>query len=140
MVRTLAREIRQGRRNVGALKLSNLLQPDRFEEDFNIRRVRLLRLRRPNLRPYFPSANENSNASALSNTSAKSNRIFVNTAQSRMPSTTNLSANPDASSTVQFYKQSTEKRAPLQADVGWSNVRGMVEGASAGGCEIVNHG
>jgi len=37
----LQREIRQGRRNVGALKLSNLLQPDRFEEDFNIQRVRL---------------------------------------------------------------------------------------------------
>ncbi len=37
----LQREIRQGRRNVGALKLSNLLQLDRFEEDLNIRRVRL---------------------------------------------------------------------------------------------------
>ena len=37
----LQREIRQGRRNVGALKLSNLLQPDRFEEDLNIRHVRL---------------------------------------------------------------------------------------------------
>ena len=37
----LQREIRQGRRNVGALKLSNLLQPDRFEEDLHIRRVRL---------------------------------------------------------------------------------------------------
>jgi hypothetical protein len=37
----LQREIRHGRRNVGALKLSNLLQPDRFEEDFNIRHVRL---------------------------------------------------------------------------------------------------
>lgn len=37
----LQREIRQGRRYVGALKLSNLLQPDRFEEDFNIGRVRL---------------------------------------------------------------------------------------------------
>ncbi len=37
----LQREIRHGRRNVGALKLSNLLQPDRFEEDFNIRSVRL---------------------------------------------------------------------------------------------------
>jgi hypothetical protein len=32
----LQREIRHGRRNVGALKLSNLLQPDRFEEDLNI--------------------------------------------------------------------------------------------------------
>jgi len=37
----LQREIREGRRNVGALKLSNLLQPDRFEEDLNIRHVRL---------------------------------------------------------------------------------------------------
>jgi hypothetical protein len=43
----LQREIRQGRRNVGALKLSNLLQPDRFEEDLNIRRVRLEPLPRP---------------------------------------------------------------------------------------------
>lgn len=37
----LQREIREGRRNVGALKLSNLLQLDRFEEDLNISRVRL---------------------------------------------------------------------------------------------------
>ena len=37
----LQKEIREGRRNVGALKLSNLLQPDRFEEDLHIRRVRL---------------------------------------------------------------------------------------------------
>jgi hypothetical protein len=37
----LQREIRENRRNVGALKLSNLLQPDRFEEDLNIRQVRL---------------------------------------------------------------------------------------------------
>jgi hypothetical protein len=34
-------EIRAQRRNVGALKLSNLLQPDRFEEDLQISRVRL---------------------------------------------------------------------------------------------------
>lgn len=37
----LQREIRAERRNVGALKLSNLLQPDRFEEDLNISQVRL---------------------------------------------------------------------------------------------------
>lgn len=37
----LQREIRAGRRNVGALKLSNLLQPDRFEEDVAISRVAL---------------------------------------------------------------------------------------------------
>src|SRR5208283_819590 len=47
VVRYLQREIREGRRNVGALKLSNLLQPDRFEEDLNIRRVRLEPLPRP---------------------------------------------------------------------------------------------
>jgi hypothetical protein len=37
----LQREIRAGRRNVGALKLSNLLQLDRFEEDLQSSRVRL---------------------------------------------------------------------------------------------------
>lgn len=34
-------QIRHQRRHVGALKLSNLLQPDRFEEDLHIARVRL---------------------------------------------------------------------------------------------------
>jgi len=37
----LQKEIRAGRRNIGALKLRNLLSPDRFEEDFHISRVRL---------------------------------------------------------------------------------------------------
>lgn len=32
----LQSEIKEGRRNIGALKLSNLLQPDKFEEDLNI--------------------------------------------------------------------------------------------------------
>ena len=41
VTRYLQREIREGRRNVGALKLSNLLQLDRFEEDLNISRVQL---------------------------------------------------------------------------------------------------
>jgi hypothetical protein len=41
VVRYLQREIRHTRRNVGALKLSNLLQLDRFEEDLNICRLRL---------------------------------------------------------------------------------------------------
>ncbi len=43
----LQREIREGRRNVGALKLSNLLQLDRFEEDLNISRVRLFAPKAP---------------------------------------------------------------------------------------------
>ena len=41
VIRYLQREIRESRRNVGALKLSNLLQLDRFEEDLNISRVAL---------------------------------------------------------------------------------------------------
>ena len=41
VVRYLQKEIRHTRRNIGALKLSNLLQLDRFEEDLNISRVRL---------------------------------------------------------------------------------------------------
>lgn len=50
----LRREIRESRRNVGALKLSNLLQPDRFEEDLNIRRVRLEAPPRPVSPPPAP--------------------------------------------------------------------------------------
>ena len=41
VIRYLQREIREGRRNVGALKLSNLLQIDRFEEDLNISQAQL---------------------------------------------------------------------------------------------------
>jgi len=41
VVAYLQREIRASRRNVGALKLSNLLQLDRFEEDLNISKVKL---------------------------------------------------------------------------------------------------
>jgi hypothetical protein len=47
----LQKEIRQTRRNVGALKLSNLLQLDRFEEDLNISRVRLKPAPAPPLNP-----------------------------------------------------------------------------------------
>jgi hypothetical protein len=42
VIRYLQKEIRHTRRNVGALKLSHLLQLDRFEEDLNISRVRLV--------------------------------------------------------------------------------------------------
>jgi hypothetical protein len=48
VVRYLQREIRATRRNVGALKLSNLLHPDRFEEDLGISR---LRVRAPTVQP-----------------------------------------------------------------------------------------
>jgi hypothetical protein len=51
----LQKEIRQSRRNVGALKLSNLLQLDRFEEDLNISRVRLTSPPRPSPPPDAPT-------------------------------------------------------------------------------------
>jgi hypothetical protein len=54
VVRYLQKEIRHTRRNVGALKLSNLLQLDRFEEDLNICRVRLTA--EPLLQPKAPRA------------------------------------------------------------------------------------
>jgi hypothetical protein len=50
----LQREVRAGRRNVGALKLSNLLQPDRFEEDLQISRL-CLRVTSPPTPPAPPS-------------------------------------------------------------------------------------
>ena len=52
VVTYLQKEIRSERRNVGALKLSNLLQLDRFEEDLNISRVRL----KPPVPPPTPTA------------------------------------------------------------------------------------
>jgi hypothetical protein len=54
VVRYLQREIREGRRNVGALKLSNLLQIDRFEEDLNISRVQLYAPKPPKPAPPAP--------------------------------------------------------------------------------------
>ena len=51
----LQREIRAQHRNVGALKLSNLLQPDRFEEDLQISRVRLRPPPSPPARPSPPA-------------------------------------------------------------------------------------
>jgi hypothetical protein len=61
VVRYLQREILATRRNVGALKLSNLLQPDRFEEDLGISR---LRVRAP-ARPLVPKPSPTSPASEV---------------------------------------------------------------------------
>ncbi len=41
VIEYLKQQIRQQRRNVGALKLSNLLQLDRFEEDLAISQIKL---------------------------------------------------------------------------------------------------
>jgi hypothetical protein len=50
------KEIRAQRRNIGALKLSNLLQLDRFEEDLNISHISLKDLtQRPKPPPPTPS-------------------------------------------------------------------------------------
>ena len=56
VIRYLQREIREGRRNVGALKLSNLLQLDRFEEDLNISRVLLYAPKPASALPPRPAA------------------------------------------------------------------------------------
>ncbi len=50
----LQREIRAGRRYVGALKLYNLLQPERFEDDLLLSRVRLRPPPRQPTRPPRP--------------------------------------------------------------------------------------
>jgi hypothetical protein len=55
VVTYLQREIRAGRRYVGALKLCNLLQPDRFEEDLQISQVRLCAPPPPPLAPPRPT-------------------------------------------------------------------------------------
>jgi hypothetical protein len=66
----LQREIRASRRNVGALKLSNLLQLDRFEEDLQISRVRLRsnpspQPSRPTAPPRTPAQQEQARQRAL---------------------------------------------------------------------------
>jgi hypothetical protein len=71
LITYLQREIRAGRRNVGALKLSNLLQVDRFEEDLQIRHVRLESPRpgaaapRPSVRTLTPAEQEQGRQRAL---------------------------------------------------------------------------
>jgi hypothetical protein len=59
VIRYLQREIREGRRNIGALKLSNLLQLDRFEEDLNISQVRLYAPKPPSPAPPCPESSPN---------------------------------------------------------------------------------
>jgi hypothetical protein len=54
----LQKEIRNSRRNVGALKLSNLLQLDRFEEDLNISRVRLTARAQTPTKPLPPTCSD----------------------------------------------------------------------------------
>lgn len=57
VVSYLQKEIRAQRRNLGALKLSNLLQLDRFEEDLHLSRVRLKPpVQRPEPAPLPPPA------------------------------------------------------------------------------------
>jgi hypothetical protein len=58
----LQKEIRAARRNIGALKLSNLLQLDRFEEDLNISRLHLKTpAQRPKATPLPPTDEEQRN-------------------------------------------------------------------------------
>jgi hypothetical protein len=65
VIRYLQREIREKRRNVGALKLSNLLQPDRFEEDLNISQVQLQTVKLPPSKIIAPLPQQPPNPEAL---------------------------------------------------------------------------
>jgi hypothetical protein len=65
VVRYLQREILATRRNVGALKLSNLLQPDRFEEDLGISRLRVRAPARPPVPKPSPPTSEVPDAAEL---------------------------------------------------------------------------
>lgn len=75
----LQREIREGRRNVGALKLSNLLQLDRFEEDLNISRVQLR-----NPKPPVPSVTKTQPALTPGQAEAARRRALEKFAQWRV--------------------------------------------------------
>jgi hypothetical protein len=87
----LQREIRAGRRYVGALKLCNLLQLDRFEEDLQISRVRLRpRHRRRLAPPHHPRQprappSRNKLACGPCNAYAKSRRHCAKTSRSQSP-------------------------------------------------------
>ena len=65
VVRYLQREIHVTRRNVGALKLSNLLQPDRFEEDLGISRLSVRPPARSTVPKQPPPASEVPDAAEL---------------------------------------------------------------------------
>jgi hypothetical protein len=76
----LQKEIRHTRRNVGALKLSNLLQLDRFEEDLHISRVRLALLppapaKPPPAPPLSPAEQERGRRYALDQLRALKNQL-----------------------------------------------------------------
>ena len=101
----LQREIRAGHRNVGALKLSNLLQPDRFEEDLNIRHVRL-QPRPPAPAQAPPTLSEGEREirrlQCLEQIRRLKNALGQPTAIPGHVATTNQSANPEAPSTDQL--------------------------------------
>ena len=70
----LQREIRAGRRYVGALKLSNLLQLDRFEEDLALTR---LRLRPPSPPPPPPSSSSPPDADPAEDEAARQRALEI---------------------------------------------------------------
>ena len=70
VIEYLKQQIRQQRRNVGALKLSNLLQLDRFEEDLTISRINLRPIKkktkpRASAPPLLPALRQAGNQQAI---------------------------------------------------------------------------
>ena len=92
VVRYLQKEIRAGRRNVGALKLSNLLQLDRFEEDLNISQVRL----------HAPSASAHRSSHSISDPPAANRRSAMpaSTGKSRFPALPRATPQPTPVNTL----------------------------------------
>ena len=88
VVTYLQKEIRAERRNIGALKLFNLLQLDRFEEDLNISRVRLklpAPHRNPTVQPEPDPKSTPSNATRYSTNSESFASTYVTTVRLLKP-------------------------------------------------------
>lgn len=100
----LQREIRHSRRNVGALKLSNLLQLDRFEEDLNIGRLRLEAPPQPAIASSPPRLSEQEREQRRQRCLQQIRQIKLSL---RGP-TTNQTAHHDTSSTDDFENISTD--------------------------------
>ncbi len=100
-------EIRNHRRNVGALKLSNLLQLDRFEEDLAISRVRLKTFQKPESKTILKSKLSPQQIQLGRQRALEHLRQIKKNIQSH-PSSTSQLENHEASTTSQFDDFSTK--------------------------------
>ena len=159
VIRYLQREIREGRRNVGALKLSNLLQIDRFEEDLNISRVQLYARQNPppksliqsplSLRKMRLLANGRSSSwpSGAPNTVSHYHGAFRNRlhtlARYRLPiPTRKIASHPPRDFLTRrlriYLHASIRSSAPLLHDLLRSSFHGSFRSCTTGACSWLN--